>query len=409
MPKLNKAWLVVISGLGVNLTLGVLYSWGIISAALIDNFNWSATQTQIPYMVASAVFALTMIPGGKFQDKFGPRPVLLVSSVLAGLGFIFSGLNLTVGGLTLFFGLVFGLAMGFGYASPTPAAVKWFHPEHRGLISGIVVSGFGLAPVYIAPLTNSLINAFGLSTTLIILGVVFFLIVFSLSFVIENPPTDFSRIELKRKPKRRPKVSTKEFTPGEMLKTPQFYMLWLMFFFGTFAGLLIVGQMSKIGLEQASMSNGFLLVVVYAVFNFIGRLTWGTVSDYLGRTLTLLIMFLIQAVVYFSFGMLTTPFSLLIGKSIVGFTFGGMLSVFPVMTADLYGMKNLGVNYGVMITAWGVGGVLGPLLGGMARDLTGAYEISYLISAILSLGGAAVSLLLGYWVKKNGSDSLNVA
>ena len=135
VSDLKKAWLVVYSGLGVNLTLGVLYSWSIISAALMDNYGWSATQTQIPYMLASAVFALTMVPGGKLQDRLGPKPVLLISSVLAGLGFILSGLNLTVVGLALFFGVVFGLAMGFGYASPTPAAVKWFHPEHRGLIS----------------------------------------------------------------------------------------------------------------------------------------------------------------------------------------------------------------------------------------------------------------------------------
>lgn len=132
MENNRKAWLVVFSGLGVNLTLGVLYSWGIISAALIDDFNWTATQTQIPYMLASAVFALTMIPGGKLQDRFGPKPVLFVSSLLAGMGFIFSGMNLTVAGLTFFFGFVFGLAMGFGYSSPTPAAVKWFHPDHRG-------------------------------------------------------------------------------------------------------------------------------------------------------------------------------------------------------------------------------------------------------------------------------------
>ena len=394
MTDLKKAWLVVYSGLGVNLTLGVLYSWSIISAALIDNYGWSATQTQIPYMLASAVFALTMVPGGKLQDRLGPKPVLLISSVLAGLGFILSGLNLTVAGLTLFFGVVFGLAMGFGYASPTPSAVKWFHPEHRGLISGIVVSGFGLAPVYIAPLTSSLIGLLGLPATLITLGIIFFLVVFSLSFTISNPPPGFRRIELKRRPARAHQITAKDYKVREMVKTVQFYLLWTMFFFGTFAGLLIIGQMSKIGLEQASISNGFLLVVVYAIFNFIGRVTWGTISDYLGRTITLLTMFLIQAVVYFSFAALSSPVALLIGKSLVGLTFGGMLAPFPVITADFYGMKNLGVNYGVMITAWGVGGILGPLLGGIARDITGGYGISYLVSAILSIAGAAISLLV---------------
>lgn len=133
MDNTEKAWLPVFSGLGVNLTFGVLCSWRIIiSAALIDGFKWTATQTQIPYILASAVFAFTTIPGGKLQDKFGPRPVLFVSSILVGLGFFFFGQNLSVAGLTFFFGLVFGLAMGFGYSSPTPAAAKWFHSDHRG-------------------------------------------------------------------------------------------------------------------------------------------------------------------------------------------------------------------------------------------------------------------------------------
>ncbi|AFK07506.1 oxalate:formate antiporter [Mesotoga sp. HF07.pep.5.2.highcov] len=394
MDNTKKAWLVVFSGLGVNLTLGVLYSWGIISAALIDDFKWTATQTQIPYMLASAVFALTMIPGGKLQDKFGPRPVLFVSSILAGLGFFFSGLNLSVAGLTFFFGLVFGLAMGFGYSSPTPAAVKWFHSDHRGLISGIVVSGFGLAPVYIAPLTSGLIGLFGLPTSLMILGLLFFLIVFTLSFFISNPQEGVEKVRLKKKPRKVHRLTSKDYTLKEMVRTPQFYILWTMFFFGTFAGLLIIGQMSKIGLEQASISNGFLLVVVYAIFNFIGRVTWGSISDFIGRTATLFAMFAIQALVYFLFSSLTNPLALLIGKSVVGFTFGGMLAIFPVVTADFYGVKNLGVNYGVMITAWGVGGVIGPLLGGIARDITGGYEISYIVSAVLSVAGALLSLVI---------------
>ena len=283
MDNTKKAWLVVFSGLGVNLTLGVFYSWGIISATLIDGFNWTATQTQIPYMLASAVFALTMIPGGKLQDKFGPRPILFVSSILAGLGFFFSGLNLSVAGLTFFFGLVLGLAMGFGYSSLTPAAVNWFHSDHRGLISGIVVSGFGLAPVYIAPLASGLIGLFGLPASLMILGLLFFLIVFTLSFFISNLQEGVEKVKLKKKPRKVHRLTSKDYTLKKMVRTPQFYILWTVFFFETFAGLLIIGQMSKIGLDQASISNGFLLVVVYAIFNFIGGVTWEAFPTLLGE------------------------------------------------------------------------------------------------------------------------------
>jgi len=388
----RKAWIVVISGLGINLSLGVLYSWGVISAALIDTLGWSVTQTQIPYMVASAVFAMTMIPAGRMQDRLGPKLVLYIASVLAGVGFIFSGLSLTVAGLTIFFGLGFGLAMGFGYASPTPAAVKWFHPDHRGYITGLVVSGFGLAPVYIAPLTSTLVERLGLASTLFTLGTVFFLIILSLSFFISNPPPAHSPIRIKQRKHHFHPPPRREVDYGQMLRTGQFYLLWTLFFFGTFAGLLIIGQMAKIGEEQAAMNNAYLLVLTYALFNFLGRISWGSISDYLGRSKTLFVMFLIQAIVFFAFRFMTNPGSLMIGKSLVGFTFGGMLSLFPAFTADFYGLKNLGVNYGIMITAWGVGGVLGPLFGGLARDVTGGYEWSFFMSALLSVAGAALSL-----------------
>ena len=392
----NRGRVVTMAGLGVNLALGVLYAWGVTSAALIDQLDWTATQSQIPYMVACAVFAFSMVPGGRLQDKLGPRPVLMAAAVLAGIGFIFSGLFLTVIGLTIFFGLVFGSAMGLGYAAPTPAAVKWFGPHRRGLISGIVVSGFGLAPVYIAPLTTNLVEGFGIQTTFYILGVAFFIGIMSLSQVISNPPQGYlvpappDTWMAKNKTASNTKV---DYEWREILKTKQFYLLWLMFCFGTFAGLLIIGQLSKIGLEQASMAAPYYLVALYAIFNFAGRIGCGVISDKLGKTRTLFIMFLLQVMVYLIFARLVTPLTLMFGISVVGFTFGGMLTLFPAATGDYFGIKNLGVNYGLVFTAWGIGGVFGPLVGGLVRDMTGTYTLSYTISAGLSSLGAILSLL----------------
>lgn len=394
MDQKKKAWIVVFSGLGVNLTLGVLYSWGVISAALIDQLEWTATQTQIPYMVASAIFAFTMIPAGRMQDRLGPRIVLLLASILAGAGFVLSGLQLGVIELTIFFGIMFGLAMGFGYASPTPAAVKWYHTNHRGFITGLVVSGFGLAPIYIAPLANTLLDRIGIQMTFITFGVFFFLIVFTLSFLIKNPPPGHVPIELQVKRTPPVRMARQDVDYKQMLKCKQFYLIWLLFFFGTFAGLLIIGQMQKIGQEQAGMENAFLIVAVYAFFNFLGRISWGSISDQIGRKQTLFVMFAIQVLVFLLFPLFSHPFTLLLGKSFVGFTFGGMLTIFPALSADLYGVKHLGVNYGLMITAWGFGGVLGPLFGGMARDITGGYNASYIAAMILSALGAGLSLTI---------------
>lgn len=394
----NRGWIVTLAGLGVNLMLGVLYAWGVISAALIDQLGWNATMTQIPYMVACALFAFSMVPGGRLQDKLGPRPIIMASAILAGIGFIFSGMFLTTIGLTIFFGIVFGAGMGMGYAAPTPAAVKWFNSKKRGLISGIVVSGFGLAPLYIAPITSYLLTNYGIKNTFFFLGGAFFIFIMLLAQLISNPPKDYvppaadtDKADSHKEKAARPLNSKADYEWHEVIKTKQFYKLWTMFCFGTFAGLLIIGQLSKIGLEQAGMRNAYLLVGIYAFFNFSGRIGCGIISDRLGRMRTLFTMFLLQVTAYALFPSFNTPVSLIIGIAVVGFAFGGMLTLFPAATADYFGIKNFGVNYGMVITAWGIGGVFGPLLGGIVRDLTGTYTISYMVSGVLSASGAILT------------------
>ncbi len=395
---IDRGLIVTMAGLGVNLMLGVLYAWGVISAALIDQLGWSATVTQIPYMFACAVFALSMVPGGRLQDRLGPRPVIMTAAVLAGIGFLMSGLFLTPLGLTLFFGIVFGMGMGMGYAAPTPAAVKWFSPKKRGLISGIVVSGFGLAPLYIAPITNHLLSTVGLRQTFFILGGSFFVLIMALAQLISNPPKGYvpAGVEIdtseKTEEQKSAPVQKVDYEWNEVLKTPQFYKLWTMFCFGTFAGLLIIGQLSKIGIEQAGMTNAYMLVGIYAIFNCTGRIGCGVLSDRFGRMRTLFAMFLLQVAVYAFFSSFNTPAMLIFGVSVVGFTFGGMLTLFPTTTVDYFGVKNFGINYGMVITAWGIGGVFGPLLGGIVRDVTGTYGLSYVVSGVLSAAGAILSL-----------------
>jgi MFS transporter, OFA family, oxalate/formate antiporter len=391
----KKGWLVTFAGLGVNLALGILYSWGVFAAAL-RNIGWSATESQIPYIIACAVFALIMVPGGRLQDIYGPKFVIFLASVLTGIGFILSGVFMTVAGLSVFFGVVFGTAMGFGYAAATPAAIKWFGPHKRGLISGIVVSGFGLAGIYIAPLTEFLIESQGLENTFFILGVSFAIAIFLFNLIIENPPPDH-QVFLSQQSHKKIKIKNMiNYTWQEMIRTPQFYMLWLMFCFGTFSGLLILGQLSNIAQEQisitASVATSFIMI--YAVFNWFGRIACGVISDKIGRKTTLFLTFIIRFVCFIFFMRFTTflPFS--IGTALVAFTFGGMLTLFPSITADYFGIKNLGLNYGLVFTAWGAGGVFGPLLGGLVRDLTGTYTIGYVVSAILSLVGAILCLVM---------------
>lgn len=398
IKKINPGWLVTFAGTGINLALGILYSWSVIAKFLRENMGWSAMESQLPYMIACGVFALLMVPGGRLQDRFGSKWVIITASVFAGIGLIGASFWLTVTSLSVFFGVMFGSAMGLGYASATPPAVKWFGPDKRGMVAGIVVSGFGLASVYTAPLTNYLIINFGLSSTFLILGVAFFIVIMILAQFVKAPPAGYlpstptgASSSTNAKTTHHPKA---DFEWHEMVKTPQFYLLWLMFCFASLAGLMIIGQIASIALEQAALSLGFMLVALLAVFNAGGRVVAGIMSDTLGRKKTLFLILAAQAVNFLLFSTYTNLPLLITGTAIAGFCYGACLSVFPATAADLFGMKNLGVNYGLIFTSWGAGGVFGGLIGGIVRDTTGTYLTAYLIAAILCILGAGLSFFV---------------
>jgi OFA family oxalate/formate antiporter-like MFS transporter len=400
-PTLNKGWAVAFAGLGVNLVLGVLYSWGV-SAAALREVGWSATETQIPYMAACVVFAAIMVPGGRLQDKYGPKKILLASAILTAIGFIGSSLSMSVLGLTVFFGLFFGAAMGFGYSAVTPSAIKWFQVHRWGLISGIVVSGFGLSGIFIAPIKTFLIHAHGLEITYFILGIGLSAAIILLARVIKVPPPDYRPPEIKaHKRTAQPDIINRHYTWKEMIRSPRFLIVWLMFCFGTFSGLLIVGQLSNIVQELSALTftQATSFVMLYAVFNWLGRIVCGAITDRLGTKKTLVLIFALQFISLLLYSFVAgSTLTMVITTVMIALTFGGMLTVFPVVTARFFGVEHLGLNFGLVFTAWGGGGVLGPLIGGLLRDTTGSYQAGFIFSSLLCLVGLILSIML--WASK---------
>ena len=403
MAATNKGRLVVCAGLGLNLALGVLYAWSMFSKQLTESiqnggFGWTRTVATLPYTIAIACFALIMIPAGRFQDRLGPRVVATAGAVLCGAGLVVAGLGRAdlVWPVIVGFGVLSGTGIGLGYAAATPAAVKWFGPEKKGLITGIVVAGFGLAPVYIAPLSKSLLGSQGIGGSFRILGLVFLVVAgLSAQFITNPKPGQISRTA-------NPKQSAKAKTPPladatwrEMVRTPRFWSLYLQFACGATAGLMIIGHVAKIVASQSGgvIQAGFLFVALMAIFNAGGRVAAGVVSDIIGRVGAMIIVFLIQATVMFFFDQFTTTGGFLFGAALVGFNYGACLSLFPATAADYWGTKNLGLNYGILFTAWGVGGVFGPNLAGMIADSTGSYARAYQVAGGLLLFAA----LLGIW------------
>ncbi|NQU09515.1 OFA family MFS transporter [bacterium] len=395
----NHGWLVAFAGVGINLALGVLYTWSVISKKIPAAWGWSEADKSWPYSVACLVFALVMVPAGRMQDRIGPHIVASIGGVLVGLGMILASFTTSPLGFILGFGLLAGAGIGFGYASATPPAVKWFPAARTGLIAGIVVSGFGLASVYVAPLVEGLINAYGLPTTILSLGIGFLVVVVGLAQMLKAPPTGY--VPAGTVPPAPTAVARREdYTPREVLGTWQFYVLWFMFACGAGAGLMIISKLAKIVAVQADLKLGFILVAVLAVGNGAGRIIAGSLSDKIGRKATLVICFVAQAVLIFLLSRATT--GTLLGNAVVlavlsaliGATYGANLALFPSLTKDYYGLKNFGVNYGLVFTAWGLGGFMLSLLAGLVYDKTQGFTFAYYCSCGLLLAAAAVTFVV---------------
>jgi len=400
---LKKGWLVVMAGLGLNLALGILYAWSMFSKQLTEpiangGYGWSRTTATLPYTIAIACFALIMIPAGRLQDRLGPRLVATAGAVLCGLGLIVSSLGRAdmIWPLIVGFGILAGTGIGLGYAAATPAAIKWFGAEKKGLITGIVVAGFGLAPVYIAPLSKALLSSLGIPGAFRTLGFVFLAVAgISAQFLVNPKPGDVRPAAKHGKSQKAKTPPLADATWREMIRTPKFWSLYLQFACGATAGLMIIGHIAKIVSSQSggAIQAGFLFVALMAIFNAGGRVVAGMVSDIIGRVGAMIIVFLIQASVMFFFDQFTTTTGFLFGAALVGFNYGSCLSLFPATAADYWGTKNLGLNYGILFTAWGVGGVFGPNLAGMIADSTGSYAAAYRVAGGLLLFAA----LLGIW------------
>lgn len=397
----SRAWIVAVSGTVINLCLGVLYAWSVFSRALqADGF--SVTATSVPYSVAIVVFALFMVPAGIMLDKVGPRLLLLTSGILIGIGMVIAGLFLNVVGLIIGFGIIAGAAMGFGYAAPTPTATRWFKPHMRGTITGIVVSGYGLAPVYVSPLSNYLINSFGVANAFIYLGIFFTILIVLSALVMKAPPENWQPVggeppAPKVDPNADKAAATvvaekRDYTPGEMVKTGQFWSLWIMYAFASSAGLIIIGHVATIAFVQGGLETGFLFAALLAVGNAAGRLVSGVVSDKLGRTTTMILVFVLQAINMFAYASYSSGTLLTVGAMVTGATYGAVLALFPATTWDWFGLESAGTNYGLVFTAWGAGGLIGPIIAGQIIDRTGEYNLAYIVSAVLLLIASAMAL-----------------
>ncbi len=388
---LNRWWHVV-GGMSMNLALGSLYAWSVFVAPLEKEFGWKRTDTSSVFTWAVVVFALTFIVAGRLQDKFGPFWVSLTGGVLVSLGFFLCSYTHSLTYLIVCFGVIGGLGNGFGYSTPIPVMAKWF-PDKRGLAVGLAVAGYGGGSAIFGPLANlKLIPAYGVHTTFQILGGIFLVMTVFGAFLLRNPPAGYRPPGWTPAPASKSAATTYEFSPGETLRTPAFYFMWVAYALGCSAGLMVISQLvpfgKSVGIPSASLIT--MSLVVAATGNALGRILSGWMSDAIGRLNVLRLMIAIS--------MIAMPILYQVGNNvtllyivvfIVYWCYGTQLSVNGATASDFWGTKNAGINYGMLFTAWGVAGIIGPRIGGVLFDKYKNYQMAFYTAAVL----AAVALI----------------
>lgn len=429
-------WIVVVGAILIQLCLGAIYAWSVFTKELTKavaegGYGFTATQTQWIFSLGLATFAVVMVWAGRKQAKIGPRPIALAGGIVLGIGYILGGLlGKTFLAQLICIGLIGGAGIGLAYVVPIAVGVKWF-PDKKGMITGLAVAGFGFGAVLWVKLggswfggllnTTHLFGLPGVQSVFLIYGIVFLICVVLGSTVMVNPPAGFlpagwtppAASDVKRA------TGAYDLATGEMLRTPQFYVLWLIFMGSAMAGLMVIGNIKLFGVDAlqagGAVANEKAAGIVaetamawYAILNGLGRIIWGSISDTLGRKTSIFLMCALQGIMMLLFYKIgATGIGLILGACVIGFNFGGNFALFPAATADFFGNKNLGLNYGWVFLAYGVAGIVGPQVAGYFKDaatllakeenlqlVVQAWKTPFMIAAVACFGGAVLAAIL---------------
>ncbi|MCD4790104.1 MAG: OFA family MFS transporter [Bacteroidales bacterium] len=406
--KVMKRGLVVLGAILIQLALGAIYAWSVFTPSLTEA-DWSKENTQWVFAIGLASFALFMVFAGKKLAVWGPQKLAWLGGIVLGIGYLLAGI---IGGtsfwaLLVLIGLIGGAGIGFAYVVPIAVGMRWF-PDKKGMITGLAVAGFGFGAMLWVKLAGSwghLIENIGLSSTFIVYGIAFTAMVIIGGLWMKFPPAGWKPAGYEEKQAAASgAIKDREFSSNEMLNKIQFYLIFLTFVFSAGAGLMSIGLMKLYPMEalmanglsaiEASAIAGTAMAVFFSLANGLGRIVWGILSDKLGRKTSIIIMTATQGILVILFTyMAGSEMLLYLGATLIGFNFGGNFALFPTITADTFGAKNVGQNYPFVFLAYGVGGILGPILGGKLGDV-GNFPLAFTISGIAVLIGTVLTIMV---------------
>src|SRR5580765_1949264 len=392
----HNRWVIAAAGVVMQIALGAVYAWSVFRIPLTRAFGWTISEVTLTFTIAIFVLGLAAFGGGLWMRRTGPRTVALTAGVLYGLGvFLASFAGGRLWWLYCSYGVIAGVGLGLGYIVPVATLVKWF-PDRRGLITGLAVAGFGAGALITAPIATRLIAEVGVLRTFAILGVAYFVAVTGAALFMRNPPDGYRPGGWTPTASQQRQRAAEPHTLRDALRRWPWYGLWALLFLNTTAGIAVISQAAPMFQEitNVSAARAAGIVGVISIANGAGRLLWAWLSDLAGRRAIFLVMFLLQAVVFWlmpSAHGLTLFAALTI---VVLLCYGGGFGTMPAFAADYFGAEHVGSIYGLMLTAWGVAGILGPTLMAGLRERSGGYDQGLRLIAGLMLVSAIIPLLV---------------
>ncbi|HEX5404402.1 MAG TPA: OFA family MFS transporter [Pseudonocardiaceae bacterium] len=396
-------WGLVVAAVLLQLALGAVYSWSVFSKALQatgSDFALTKSEAALPFSVAIGMIFIGTFIGGRIQDTRGPRTVALAGGVIYAIGVLIAGLATSHGQLWLLvvgYGVIAGFGLGLAYIVPIAMLQKWF-PDHRGLITGIAVGGFGFGAVITSPVAQKLVAHYAVVPTrsFLWLGIAYLIMVLIGGAFFKNPPEGYAVPGWTPPAANSAAPGAKDMSLGEALRTPQWYMLTLVLTLNVTAGISLISVAAAAASDIAgySAAAAATLVGIMGLFNGGGRVFWGWVSTHIGRMTAFLCMLGLQAVSFFVLPHAASAALFAILTALVYLCYGGGFGAMPATAGDFYGLRNAGSIYGLMIVGWSIGGVVGPLL--VAALINGkSYTTAFTVIGII----AVVALVLPVMIK----------
>mgnify|MGYP000716484075 FL=1 len=411
--KLKNRWLIAASAVGIHISIGSVYAYSVMTNPVKDVFEVEGSVIKWAFKIAILLLGLSAAFLGRWVEKVGPKISGTTAGIFYGVGILGSGLAVELESLWLFYlcyGVIGGIGLGLGYITPVSTLVKWF-PDRRGLATGMAIMGFGFAALIFGPVMAKLFETVGVSNAFYILGVIYMVLILSSARYIEKPPVGYLPEGYKEGEGKVIKEDLTNITANEALKSRRFYYIWIMMFINIACGIAIISAASPMMQEKLDYTpmQAAAIVGFIGVFNGLGRITWSTLSDYLGRANTFILFFAFQILAFYFLPKIGVESVFLIILFTVITMYGGGFAMLPAFLGDLFGTKQLGAIHGMILAAWGLAGVIGPTIYDMVKEQTGSLDTTLIIFAGLFIVALIVSIMMKISITKSEKLKLSMA